>query len=131
MLRETTEEKTQGGRRSRCTLNRKQPSQKRQQVSQWHPIIRHYAPVVADNEEGNAEEAPKVEEAKEPEAEPEEKTRTVTKQRLRQKRQSRVAPWQETESAYLASTAGNPGRNPRAVTSDETTAEAERATRAE
>ena len=65
-------------------------------------IIRHYAPVVADNEEGNAEDAPKAEEAKEPEAEPEEKEEPVKETEAPTEKETEAPTPAETESTTEA-----------------------------
>ena len=65
-------------------------------------IIRHYAPVVADNEEGNAEDAPKAEETKEPEAEPEEKEESVKETEAPTEKETEAPTPAETESTTEA-----------------------------
>ena len=65
-------------------------------------IIRHYAPVVADNEEGNAEDAPKAEEVKEPEAEPEEKEEPVKETEAPTEKETEAPTPAETESTTEA-----------------------------
>ena len=65
-------------------------------------IIRHYAPVVAENEEGNAEDAPKAEEVKEPEAEPEEKEEPVKETEAPTEKETEAPTPAETESTTEA-----------------------------
>ena len=118
---ETTEEKTQEA----AEADAPEPEAAEPEAATGEPvasIIRHYAPVVADNEEGNAEEAPKVEEAKEPEAEPEEKTEAVKETEAPTEKETEPVAPAETESTTEAQE-GNQEESP-AAASDETTAEA-------
>ena len=118
---ETTEEKTQEA----AEADAPEPEAAEPEAATGEPvasIIRHYAPVVADNEEGNAEEAPKVEEAKEPEAEPEEKTEAVKETEAPTEKETEPVAPAETESTTEAQE-GKQEESP-AAASDETTAEA-------
>ena len=118
---ETTEEKTQEA----AEADAPEPEAAEPEAATGEPvasIIRHYAPVVADNEEGNAEEAPKAEEAKEPEAEPEEKTEAVKETEAPTEKETEPVAPAETESTTEAQE-GNQEESP-AAASDETTAEA-------
>ncbi len=123
---ETTEEKTQEATEAEVKeTEAPEPEAAEPEAAAGEPvasIIRHYAPVVADNEEGNAEETPKVDEAKEPEAEPEEKTEPVKETEAPTEKETEPETPAETESTKEA----QEGNTEESATTapDETSAEA-------
>jgi uncharacterized repeat protein (TIGR02543 family) len=123
---ETTEEKTQEATEAEVKeTEAPEPEAAEPEAAAGEPvasIIRHYAPVVADNEEGNAEEAPKADEAKEPEAEPEEKTEPVKETEAPTEKETEPETPAETESTKEA----QEGNTEESATTapDETSAEA-------
>ncbi|MBS5704531.1 MAG: doubled motif LPXTG anchor domain-containing protein, partial [Butyricicoccus pullicaecorum] len=123
---ETTEEKTQEATEAEVKeTEAPEPEAAEPEAAAGEPvasIIRHYAPVVADNEEGNAEEAPKADEAKESEAEPEEKTEPVKETEAPTEKETEPETPAETESTKEA----QEGNTEESATTapDETSAEA-------